>query len=87
MWKYLHLSLPGHVVDVPFAESIDATQHVLQQRRVVRIGDHKVETKRNARARLLDECGVAGQLIEWDTRKLGEQVLRLGMSLEMTDAE
>lgn len=79
------MSLLGHVIDVPFAVSIDATQHVFQQRRVVSIGNHKVETKRNARARLLDESGVVGKLIEWDTCKLGEQVLRLRMSFEMSD--
>ena len=79
------MSLLGHVVDVPFAVSVDTAQHVLQQGRVVRIGDHKVETKGNARACLLDECGVAGQLIERNTRKLGDQVLRLGVSFEMTE--
>jgi hypothetical protein len=81
-----HLDLPifAHVVDVPLAVSIDALQGAFQQRRVVQVVDHEVESEDDARVGLAQEVAVLGQLSDWNIGEFGEQGLRLGVSLEVS---
>ena len=81
--KYLHLTLLGHEVDVPLAVSVDTAQHVLQQRRIVQVGNDEVETKRNARTSLFDEGIVSWQLVQRNISELGEKCLSPRLDTEM----
>jgi len=81
---YLHLTILGHIVDVPLAESVDTAQHLAEERRVVQVGDDKVEAEDDARARLFLEGQVLGQLSERNGGELGEQFLSLRVRLEVS---
>ena len=78
------MTILGHVVDVPLAESVDTAQHLPEERRVVQVGDDKVEAEDHARARLFLEGQILGQLSERNGGELGEQFLSLGVRLEVS---
>ena len=78
------MAILGHVVDVPFAESVDTAEHLLEERRVVQIGDDKVQSEDDARTRLFLEGQIVGQLSQGHLGELGEKFLRLGVGLKVS---
>ena len=78
------MTILGHVVDVPLAESVDTAQHFSEKRRIVEIGNDKVEAEDDARACLFLESQVLGQLSQRNGGELGEELLSLGMGLEVS---